>query len=118
MSPWGSKPGPLNLILSDFDRAGEDAWLVGLSFDFRKVGLPGFSAFANLASGRNGHDPTLSVALPDEREIDLTFDYRVHEGRLKGFWIRVRGAFLNEHGARSESSNEVRVTLNYDLPLL
>ena len=37
-SSWGGKPSYLSLMIKDFDRAGEDAWLVGLSTDFRFFG--------------------------------------------------------------------------------
>ncbi len=87
-SPFGSYPGYLSLMQSDFYSAGETAWLLGLSYDFKRIGLDGLSAFVNLASGTNLIDPSTGASLPDEREIDVTVDYKMPKGRFEGFWVR------------------------------
>lgn len=113
-SPWGGKPSYLSLMIRDFDRAGENAWLFGLASDFRGFGDNAFSGFLNLARGDtpdNGGN-----ASPDETELDLTLDYKPATGRLKGLWIRLRGAFVNEDGSAADL-HEVRVIINYDFPL-
>lgn len=117
MSPFGTYPGYLGLMQSDFDSAGETAWLLGLSFDFKRVGLDGLSAFASFASGRGIVDPGTRMSLPDEREIDVTVDYKLPEGRFRGFWVRLRGAYLDEAGM-DDWSREYRIILNYEIPLL
>jgi hypothetical protein len=115
MSPRGY-PGYLSLMESDFDRAGEDAWLVGLAYDFERLGLRGLSAFFNFARGTGARDPANGQALPDEREYDLTVDYRVaRKGWLEGLWLRLRGAVL-ESGDNTQT--EVRLILNYAFPVL
>jgi outer membrane porin, OprD family len=97
--PFGGYPGYLSLMESDFDRAGEDAWLVGVAYDFERLGLRGLSAFFNFARGTGARDPANGQALADEREYDLTVDYRVvRKGWLEGLWLRLRGAVL-ESGA-------------------
>jgi hypothetical protein len=40
-SPYGGYPGCLSLMLSDFNRAGEDAWLIGAAYDFAELGARG-----------------------------------------------------------------------------
>ena len=117
-SPWGSRPSPLSLMLLDFDRAAEDAWLIGASFDFRRIGLEGLSLFANYARGRNARNPATRASLPDLDEFDLTVDYRIQRGRLRGMWLRVRGAFVHERSGGSRSQNELRVILRYDVSVL
>ena len=110
-SPYGTPPSPLNLMLDDFDGAGEDAWLIGLSYNFEDWGLEELSGFVNFAQGFGAKNT------PNREEIDITLDYRFRQGFLHHWWIRVRNAFNNEiNGNKTE--NQVRVILNYDLPIL
>ena len=114
--PFGGTPGYVSLMESDFDRAGEDAWLVGLAYDFERLGLRGLSAFVNFARGTGARDPATGQTLPDERELDLTVDYRVaRKGWLEGLWLRLRGAVLESGGS---TQTEVRLILNYTFPVL
>jgi hypothetical protein len=116
-SPYGAPPSPLSRMLYDFDRADEDAWDVGLVYDFSGVGLPGLTIFGHYARGSDARDATTGAKLPDQYELDLTADYRLQRGRLRGFWIRVRGAFVRERDG-GETQNELRVIFNYDIPVL
>ena len=125
-SPFGSRPSPLSLMINDFDRAQEDAWLVGVGYQFEHLGLPGLSGFINYARGNDAHDND-GNRLPDQDELDVTLDYRIRKGRFEGLWVRVRGAFINERGSgvdglgnriSSETQNELRVIVNYDFNLL
>ena len=112
-SPWGGKPHYISIIIDDFDRAGEAAWLVGLSGDFNLFGDSNFTGIINYArgdtpdSGRN--------ASPDQSELDITLDYRFSEGLLDGLWIRLRGAWLNRDDDNDE--RDLRAILNYEIPL-
>jgi hypothetical protein len=118
-TPWGLFPGYLGLMLSDFDRPGETAVLVGLSYDFKELGLPGFSAFTNYALGFDAESAfgDSQAEFSDQQEVDVTFDYVFPEGLLKGLWLRVRGAWREEDGAPRDDY-QVRVILNYELPIL
>ena len=116
-SPFGSYHGYIGLMRSDFDSAGEDAWLLGFSYDFTRIGLKGLSAFTNFASGHDRIDPGTGMSLPDEREIDVTVDYKVPDGRFRGFWVRLRGAYLDQSGVQ-DWTKEYRVIVNYEIPLL
>ena len=116
LSPYGSYPGYLSLMLSDFDRADEDAWLVGLSYNFKFLGLDGFSFFTNYAQGNT---PDYGEnASPDQEEIDFTIDYRFQRGFLKGLWLRLRGAYLDRDGPEGNDVKEFRAIINYELPVL
>ncbi len=119
LSPFGGYPGYLSLMISDFNRAGEDAWLVGLSSNLSRVNLPvlrDFSFFINYASGDTPESG--SKASPDQQELDLTVDYRVQNGPLKGLWLRARRAMLDGDGADGRDINDTRVILNYEVPIL
>lgn len=115
-SPYGSYPGYLSLIVKDFNRADEDAWLVGFSYNFSFLGLDELSFFSNYAksttpdSGKN--------ASPDQEEIDLTLDYYFKKNFLKGFWLRIRGAYVGQEGSGAVDVKDFRVILNYELPIL
>jgi hypothetical protein len=117
--PWGLWPGYIGLMLSDFDRPGESALLLGVSYDFKNVGLPGFSAFTNYASGFDAETvfSDSDERFSDQTEVDVTFDYVFPEGRLEGLWLRLRGAFRREDGAPRDEY-QLRVILNYELPIL
>jgi hypothetical protein len=115
-SPYGSYPGYLSLMLRDFNRADEDAWLVGLSYNLSKLGLDGFSFFTNYARGNTPDSG--ENASSDQEEIDLTVDYRFKRDFLKGLWLRVRGAYLNQDGPEGNDAKEFRAIINYELPVL
>ncbi len=116
-SPYGSYPGYLSRMVEDFDRAGEDAWGVGLSYGFARLGLPRLSAFTNFTRGVGARDAETGASLPDRWEWDLTVDYRIEEGPLRGFWLRLRGALVDEERA-PKRSKEFRLIVNYELPVL
>jgi hypothetical protein len=118
-SPWGLWPGYLGLMVSDFDRAGESAVLVGVSYDFKNVGAPGLSAFMNYAVGFDAKSAVgnNSSAISDQQEVDLTVDYVFEKGIMKGVWLRTRGAWRREGGAPHDDY-QLRVILNYDFPIL
>ena len=117
-NPYGGYPGYLSLMVKSFNRADEDAWLIGASYDFASIGIPGLSGFINYAqgytpdSGRN--------ASPDQQEFDVTVDYRFQSGTLNRLWLRARAAIVDQDDdvARASDVREFRVILNYDLPIL
>jgi hypothetical protein len=106
-------------MLSDFNRPGESALLLGISYDFKKVGIPGFSAFANFAAGFDAESAIKNNTsrFSDQREVDITFDYVFEKGILEGLWLRARGAWRHEDGAPKDDF-QVRIILNYELSIL
>jgi hypothetical protein len=114
-SPFGGYPGFASIIIQDFNRAGEDAWLVGLSYEFSRFGLDGLSAFANLVDSDTPDNG--SAASPDQQELDFTVDYRFSGELLEGLWIRARAAFVDQDGSGAEDIDDYRVIVNYSIPL-
>jgi len=111
-SPYGGYPGFISLMKSDFNRAGEQAWMVGLTYNFSRIGLDGLSMNTKYASGYNAEDFSSGAKRTDEQEFDITFDYYPPAGRpLAGFWLRVRGAKRWQDDL--ESGHDFRVLLNY-----
>ena len=115
-NPWGSSPSHVGLMQRNFTRANEKAGLLSLSWNFSRLGLSELSAIVNVVGAWNAKDG-LGERLPDSREVDVTLDYRIEEGLFRGFWLRLRGSYLNEDG-NAENGTDFRAILNYDIPLL
>ena len=116
MNPYGTYPGYLSLMEKDFNRAGEKAWLLGFSYDFKDY-VMGLSATFNFARGTDAVDSATKSGLPNENEWDLTVDYRIEKGPLRGVWVRARYAYVNFDSGGGHSNN-VRLIINYPLSLL
>ncbi|MDN3651983.1 OprD family outer membrane porin [Thalassotalea ponticola] len=115
--PYGNPSNYLSVIVDDFDRAGEDAWLIGGSYGFGKVGPGELSTFANIV---RGDTPDTGInASADETEYDITFDYRIQEGWAERLWIRTRLAYVNQDEALGGNDFvDFRIIINYDFGLL
>jgi len=111
LNPFGSNPSYLNIMQSDFSRANEEAWLVGLSYVFQTPVLKNFSFFTNYAQGRKAIDSTTKRSLPNTKEIDFTIDYKIEEGKWKDIWLRLRASQI-KFSDRTKNHN-YRAILNY-----
>ncbi|HKL54268.1 MAG TPA: OprD family outer membrane porin [Wenzhouxiangellaceae bacterium] len=115
--PYGNPANYLSVIVEDFDRAGEDAWLLGFSYDFSRIGPGDLSLFANVVSGDT--PDTGSSASPDETEYDLTVDYRFQEQWAERLWVRLRAAYIDQDEAVGGNDFfDFRIILNYEFDLL
>ena len=61
--------------------------------------------------------PTPSAS-PDQKELDVTVDYRFKKGFLKGLWLRARGAYLDQDGPNARDVSNIRLILNYDIQIM
>ena len=112
-SPYGGPANYVGIIVDTFDRAGEKAWMVGMSYDFVGVGIKGLSAFTNVSTG---HTPQSGAnASPDETEYDLTVDYRfAKDSKFQNLWIRVREAYVDQSKQQGGTSfSDFRIIVNY-----
>lgn len=114
-SPYGSYPGYTSSIVEDFNRAGETSWLIGVSYDFGRLGLKDLSLSTNYISGSGAINELTKEDVNDKRETDVTLDYKVSAGFLKGFWLRLRSATIQEDNR--PQTQDWRVILNYEIPL-
>jgi hypothetical protein len=106
-SPFGSKPNYTDMQQVSFDRAGEDAVVVGAAYDFTKLGLPGVTAGASLGHGVDAINPFTGSGLPDRTEYDLFLQYRPSMGPLQGLrlqakYAKVLGDGFGPRGAQPE----------------
>jgi hypothetical protein len=119
-SPWGNSPNFLLMMDRDFNRADEKAVLFGAAYDFSKLVTQGLNANSNLAVGWGAVDPRTRASAPDQREYNVTVDYRppwVWPAFVQGWWLRVRGGLLDQEDA-GLLGWQVRVILNWDRDLL
>ena len=111
---YGTNPSYVDLMQRTFTRADEKALLASLSYDFSYLGVDGLTLIANFVAGFDGEQ--LGVR-NDAQEVDVTLDYRIPEGWFEGFWLRIRGSWLNEEKAGRDGS-DIRVILRYDFPVI
>jgi hypothetical protein len=119
-SPWGYSPNYLLMMDRDFNLANQKAVLIGAVYDFSKVVTQGLTGTANAAAGWDAINPKTRAHAPDQREYNLTLDYRPPLRRptfLEGWWLRLRGGVLDQTGAH-HLGWQVRVMLNWDRDLL
>ena len=116
--PYGNPANYLSVIVEDFDRAGEDAWLLGVSQRFGRLGPGTFSLFANVVSGDT--PDTGTNASPDQVEYDLTLDWRLDQGWSDRLWVRVRGAWVDQDDDYPTANDffDFRIIVNYDFDVL
>jgi hypothetical protein len=110
-NPWGGSPLFNSVMISDFDRAGEDALRISLSYPFKNIGIEGVSAFASYV---NGDTPNYGAeASADQEEFNVNLDFRPQEGRFTDFWLRFR--YGTNDGLANVYHETFRVILNYSL---
>lgn len=96
--------------IGKFQRAGERTWLAQYTYDFASLGVPGLTANAMYLKGTNINAP---VSDRSEWERDLSLQYVVQEGTLKGLGVQVRSAALRSNAVNQRDQDETRVILNY-----
>lgn len=114
VSPYGTRPSYVDLMQSSFNLADEKAFLASATYDFSRHGLEGLSMIMNFVAGFDGEELGERV---DRKELDLTIDYRIKEGSLKNFWLRVRGSWLDKDFVDSHGT-DYRIILNYDITII
>lgn len=116
-SPWGSYPGYTHVQVQEFNRAGENAFLTKLSYDFSSLGLTGVSTYALWVHGWNRVDPATKASVKQEDEYDFDLQWRPQMKVLKGFWFRTRYGYVDQRDG-GPSQSDFRIIVNYDIPLL
>jgi hypothetical protein len=116
-SPWGTWPGYLSLMVTDFNRANEKAFGAGLKYDFGGTLLPfkiaGLTVHLLYAQGNDRIDPITRADQPTTREGNLDITYNVPG--VKGLSLRFRNAYVGRGG---DVVKDFRIILNYELDLL
>ena len=118
--PFGFNPDFTSMLITTFDRAGERAFLVTLSYDFSKLGLEGVKFHVGWGRGIDAIDADTGDAEPDEDELDLLLVYEPHRGRLQGLQVKVEYIDwrMFDTALPSEDLTQFRAIVNYTVPLL
>lgn len=111
-APFGSKPNYTDLPQVSFERAGEDALVLGLTYDFEAMGWRGLTAGLHYGWGRNAIDPLTAAALPDQNELSLIAQFEVQTGPWKGLRLTTRYSDLISPPGGAHQP-EVRLILDY-----
>jgi hypothetical protein len=117
-SPWSGYPGYTSVQVQDFNRAGENAFMAKLSYNFKRFGLEGLTAYTLFVHGWGRVDPSTGNPVPNENEFDTDLQWRPQWKFLKGLWFRVRYAMVHQYERPNNTINDFRVIVNYDWPLL
>ncbi len=112
-NPYGDHPTYLYLMQSSFNGAGEKAWGISGHVNFAGFGVPGLTAAAVYASGRDRvHGPT-GAPVPDRSEFDIRADYAFAKGTvLEGLVATLRYAALRQDGS-PQTAPQFRAYVNY-----
>ncbi|QVW21283.1 OprD family outer membrane porin [Pseudomonas hormoni] len=110
----GSVYLPTDRMIQSFTRAGEQTNFGQYTYDFAPLGVPGLKASIVYLKGtdikvRNAGDQS-------EWERDMTLDYVLQSGSLKGLGFSVRNGKSNTDAGRNVDQN--RFIINYTLSLL
>ena len=114
-SPWGGIPGYTSVLINDFDRPEESAWLLGGTVELDRFGAPGLSINAKAIYGDT---PDCGVsASPDQDEYNLNFNYRPPRSILAGLLLQLRFGWVDRddtcEGGDAIDITEVRFVTNY-----
>jgi hypothetical protein len=117
-SPWSGYPGYTSVQVKDFNRAGENAFMVKGSYDFSRLGLEGVTAYALFVHGWDRVDPATKNHVTNENEFDTDLQWRPQWKFLKGLWFRARYANVYQNEDTHNTIKDFRIIVNYDVPLL
>ena len=114
-NPWSNNPFYTNAMIQSFQRAGEQAFMVGASYVFTPLGLDGVAAstfFYQGWTGATAGPPTV------ESEWDFTLDWQPNAKPLSGLWLRARyGTSIVNQGGKITTTDDFRLILNYRIAL-
>ena len=77
----------------------------------------GLNVTLNFARGTDAVDQQLGAVSLMRAEYDITVDYRIEKGPLRGMWVRLRNGYVDFSNGGGSSSN-VRLIINYPLSIL
>jgi hypothetical protein len=109
-SPWGGYPGYTSVQVEDFNRTGEDAWMLRAAYAFPAD--TGLSVYALYVDGSRPDDPALFAK--DEYDLNLQWTPRIAWAR--GLSLRLRYARVEQDDPGNTELDDFRFILNYDPP--
>ena len=111
-TPFGDWAGYTFVLLTNFNRAHENAFMIQGSYDFAANRLPGLVVTGHGTFGHNAINPATGAAVSDKTEYNVTVDYRFKSGNwpdwIKPLWLRARATRVN-----ADLSGDTSVTKDY-----
>ena len=86
-----------------------------MSYEFSLLGVDGLGLSVQRAQGSNAINQLTGSALNDRNEWNISVEYQPGKGFLHGLWLRLRYATVDEKSG--SDGNQLRLILNYDIPL-
>jgi len=119
-APFGVSTSYTAMLITNFNQAGSEAYLVTLSYDLAKLGLDGVKIEAGWGKGRGVNDPVTNEDFVNQQELDLRFVYEPHDSPLEGFRLEVEYIDWQvfDPALPSDELTEFRTIVNYAVPLL
>ncbi|EGB14873.1 outer membrane porin [Pseudodesulfovibrio mercurii] len=113
---WGVYPFFNNLMNYSFNRAGEKSLLLGVAYDFSRIGWDGYRA--DIKAGFGDTPDTGFNATYDRSEYDLDIYYDF-DGDLKGMSLLSRFSYQDaDESMGGRDGYQVRLRLQYNFQLL
>lgn len=118
--PFGFSSSYAAMMVTNFEQAGVDAYLVSLSYDLAGLGLEGLKFKAAWGQGWGRNDPVTNGDFANQEELDLRLVYEPLRGRLQG--LRVEVEYIDwtvfDDALPSDELSQFRTIVNYTVPLL
>jgi hypothetical protein len=109
-APWSGYPGYTSVQVEDFNRDGEDAWLLRAGYSFASV--PGLSMYGLYVDGSKPDSPTDYA----KDEYDLNLQWAPPEGTFKGLQVRLRYGEVSQDDPGNSKLDDFRVMVYYVVP--
>ena len=118
--PFGFSTSYTGMLVTNFQQAGVDAYLLRLSYDFARLGFDGVKFEAAWGRGRGVNDPVTNEDFANQEELDLRLVYEPHGTPLEGLRVEVEYVDWQVFDAAlpSEELTQFRTIVNYAVPLL
>ncbi len=110
-SPWSVYPGYTSVQVEDFNRAGEEAFLLRAAYSFPSA--PGLSIYGLWVNGDN--PDAAGTFSKDEYDFNLQWN-APPDGPLAGLVLRARYARVHENGPGDPELGDLRFIVYYDPP--
>ena len=107
-SPWSGYPGYTSVQVEDFNRDGEDAWMLRAAYKFPSV--EGLSLYGLWVNGSDPDNPGQFA----KDEYDLNLQWTLGSGPLKGLMMRLRYAHISQDDPANSDLDDLRVMIYYD----
>jgi hypothetical protein len=111
-SPWSANPGYTTVQVENFDRAGEEAWMLRAAYTFRMV--KNLSAYALYV---HGSQPDAHNQYAQD-EYDFNLQWKASSGKAKGLALRARYAYVTQASPGDPITHQIRLILYYTPPRL